>query len=139
MANLFHKEGRIWLQQVAWSEEQSVPANFYAGLADDVLLDADGLAQVGAELSGNGYARQPIASNNTDCVHSTDGVYEVITFKQVVFTADGGAWAETTRWFLGTTINNTGKLLLSGDISPGRTLQDDDSLKLTVTFRIKQT
>ena len=66
MAAEFHTDGLQWLLEVAFTKEQSVPANFYIGLATDALLVEAASLGDQTEVSGTGYARQPVASNNTD-------------------------------------------------------------------------
>jgi len=119
MAFMLHDEGEEYLLQVAFSEEQSAPANFYIGLCDDTLVEADGLADILNELSGNGYARQTVASDDTDCVIAIDGDYYKCTFAEQTFTASGGNWDEV------------------GPIDPARTLSDGDSADVETYIRVK--
>jgi hypothetical protein len=137
MAFMLHDEGEEYLLQVAFSEEQSAPANFYIGLCDDTLVEADGLADILNELSGNGYARQTVASDDTDCVIAIDGDYYKCTFAEQTFTASGGNWDEVNTWFIGTTSDNAGKLIASGPIDPARTLSDGDSMDVEIYIRVK--
>lgn len=138
MAFMWHHEGQEWLLEVAISEEQSVPENFYLGLyADASPAEADTLVAVTAmEEDGTGYARQLIPSSAAGWTIGVVGNDVDAVGTQETFTA-GGTWTEVNRWFLATTADNTGKLICSGDIDPARTLGNTDTLKFTPTLRLK--
>ncbi len=116
MPFVMHQEGRRYLLECSFSEEDSPPANFYVGLCNEVLADGADLDDISTEEDGTGYARQAIASNNTDCVIGTSGEYEQVTFAEVEFTAGAGGWGALSRYFVATTINGTGVLLFSDDL-----------------------
>ena len=136
MAFIMHDEGEEFVLQVAFSEEQSVPANFYVGLCNDTLVKTDGLADIADETSGTGYARQTVASDNVDCVVAADGDYYKVTFAEQTFTA-GGTWTEANTAFLATTVDNSGKLIASYPIDPVRTLGNADTVDVEVYVRHK--
>jgi len=128
MAAELHTEGLQFLLEVAFSEEQSVPANFYIGLATDASLAEDAALTDLTEVSGTGYARQSVASNNTDFTSATHGTNDrKTTTKSVTFTA-GGTWTGANTAFLATTSDNTGKLICSAPLSQTRTLVNTDTL-----------
>ncbi len=132
-----HTEGLQFLLEVAFSEEQTVPANFYMALGSDGdPTEGEGLADI-TELTGNGYARQLVASDNTDMVTSAAGTGDYkVTTKTVTFTASGGAWTAANVVYLATTVDNTGKLIASATISPARTLQDQDTLDVSLIIQL---
>lgn len=105
-------EGLQYLLEVAFTEQQSVPANFYRGLGTNTSL-ADGatLASI-TELSGDGYARQALASDTADWTGegAGDGDYQLVSGEST-FTADGADWADAMIDFIATTIDGSGKLL----------------------------
>ena len=136
MAFMLHDEGEEYMLQTAFSEEQSAPANFYLGLCDDTLVEADGLADIAGEEAGAGYSRQTIASDDTDCVIAIDGDYYKCTFAEQTFSATG-TWTEVNTWFIGTTSDNAGKLIASGPIDPARTLGNGDTVDVESYIRIK--
>ena len=136
MAFIMHDEGEEFVLQVAFSEEQSAPANFYVGLCNDTLAKTDGLADIADEVTGTGYARQTVASDNTDCVVAADGDYYKVTFAEQTFTA-GGTWTAANTAFLATTVANTGKLIASYPIDPVRTLGNGDTVDVEVYVRHK--
>jgi len=135
MAEFFHTEGLTYLLQVAMSEEQSAPANFYVGLAIDELVVGDGLADILNEPSGDGYARVAVASDNVDITIGASGDYIEAVFKQVEFLADGGDWGTITVVFIATTADDSGKLIASKSTS--HEINDGDSYKPTCKPRLK--
>jgi hypothetical protein len=137
MAAEVHTEGLQFMLEVSFSEEQSVPANFYIGLATDASLAEDASLGDQTEVSGTGYARQAVASDNVDFTSASTGTNDrKITTKTVTFTA-GGTWTGANTVFLATTINDTGKLIASAPLSETRTLVVDDTL--TVAMQIDLT
>src|SRR3989304_9429600 len=67
LPNIWHDEGEEWICKVVFSEAQAVPASYYLGLdARGSLSEADTLTSLSGEPSGNGYARQAVASDATD-------------------------------------------------------------------------
>lgn len=133
MADL-HTEGLQYLLEVAFSEEQSVPANFYIGLATDVSLDEDASLSDITEVSGTGYARQTVASNNTDITSGSVGTNDrKATTKTVTFTA-GGTWTAAKTVFLATTNDDSGKLIASAPLSQTRILNNEDTLDLAMAI-----
>jgi hypothetical protein len=137
MAAELHTPGLQFLLEVAFSEQQSVPANFYIGLATDVSLAEDATLASFTEVSGTGYARQTVASNNTDFTSATTGTNDrKVTTKTVTFTA-GGTWTGANTVFLATTVDGSGKLIASAPLSVTRTLSSGSSL--TVAMEIDLT
>ena len=137
MAFILHDEGEEWLLKVGFSEEESVPANFYLGLCNDTLVKTDGLSDIANEPSGDGYSRQDIASDNVGCVVSVDGVYHKVTFLEQNFAASGGDWGSINTWFLATTNDDSGVLIASGPIDPARTIADGDDIDVESYIRLK--
>lgn len=130
-------EGLQFLLEAAFSEEQSVPANFYIGLCTDASVAEDAALADLIELSGNGYARQTVASDNTDFTSAGAGTNDrKVTTKTVTFTASGGAWSGAVHAFLATTIDDTGKLIAAAALSTTRTLQDGDSLQVSMVLQL---
>jgi hypothetical protein len=131
MAEL-HTEGLQFILEVAFSEEQSVPANFYIGLATDTSLAEDAALTDLTEVSGTGYARQTVASNNTDFTSASTGTNDrKMTTKTVTFTA-GGTWTGAKTVFLATSSDSSGKLIASAALSETRTLSDGDTLQVAI-------
>lgn len=136
MSAELHTEGLQFLLEVTFSEEQSVPANFYIGLTTDAsLAETDGLGDL-TEVSGTGYARQVVASNNTDITSATTGTNDrKVTTKEVTFTATG-TWTGANTVFLATTVDGTGKLLASAPLSATRTLTSGDTLLIAIQINL---
>jgi len=133
----FCTEGLQYIMEAAFSEEQTPPANFY------VLLVTDAAVAVGqnlaglTELSGNGYARVAVASNDTDLTGATDGAAGwQLTTKEVTFTADGGAWSTAKHACLATTTDDAGKLIGYMEINgaTGWTLADGQHIDIAMVL-----
>ena len=137
MAADLHTEGLQYLLEVALTEEQSAPASFYMGLCeDDALNEDDGLADL-TELSGDGYARVAVASDDADLTSASVGTLDrKVTTKTCTFTADGGNWNGATKAFLATTADDAGKLIASADLGAERFLLDGDSLEVTMVIQL---
>ena len=132
MAAELHQEGLQYLLEVAFTEEQSVPANFYIGLATDAALAENASLGDQTEVSGTGYARQTVASNNVDITSATVGTNDrKITTKTVTFTA-GGTWTGANTVFLATSSDDSGKLIASAPLSETRTLTDNSTLSVAI-------
>lgn len=134
MAAELHEDGLQFILEVAFSEEQSVPANFYIGLATDASLAETASLGDQTEVSGTSYARQTVASNNTDITSASTGTNDYkVTTKTVTFTA-GGTWTGAKTVFLATTVNDTGVLIASEQLSGTRTLADGDTLTVAIAI-----
>ncbi len=122
MADQFHTEGRQWLFEVAFSEEQSVPANLYVGLCTDASIAENAALSALGEITDTDYARQLLASDNVDWISAATGTNDrKITSSSLAFpvTTSGVTWTTVFHWFLATTIDDTGKLIASGDLNSG--------------------
>ncbi|MBN1605869.1 MAG: hypothetical protein JW940_04515, partial [Polyangiaceae bacterium] len=75
MPNIFHDDGEELVCKIVFDETVTVPASYYIGLDNRAsLAEADALSgMTSAEEDGTGYARQAVASNNTDFTVSQDG------------------------------------------------------------------
>lgn len=139
MAAELHTEGLQYHKEVGYSEEQSVPATFYVGLATDASPAEDASLGDLTELSDTGYARQTITSNSTDCVSSAAGTNDwKMTLKTVNFAnSSGGAWTAANIAFLATSSDDSGKLIASLPI-PGAPLTLNDGDDVDVTFVLQE-
>ena len=137
MAAEFHAAGLQYLLEVALTEEQTAPANFYIGLATDASLAEDATLATLTEVSGTGYARQAVASNNTDLTSASAGTNDrKVTTKTVTFTA-GGVWTGANTVFLATTVDGSGKLIASAPLSTTRTLAvSGDTLTIAMELNL---
>lgn len=138
--NIFHDEGEEYLVKVAFSEELAVPASHYIGLDNrGTLAEADTLSSLSGEPSGNGYARQAVATNNTDYTCSQDsGDWQAAT-KTVTFTASGGSIGPVQNCFLtDASSGSTGDLYCSLALSQSRTLADGESLDVGMTIKVSE-
>lgn len=128
-------EGLQWMLEVAFSEEQSVPANFYLGLSADHIIKGDTLVDNGVgwtEVTGTGYSRQVIASDNTDFASAASSTNRKVTALKQTFTAGDSDWDAATDWFLATTADDTGVIVACGRLAATRQLAvDGDKLEVT--------
>lgn len=138
--NMLHDEGEEFIVDVVFDETQSVPANYYIGLdARASLAEADALTDLVSEPSGNGYAREAVASDNTDFTNSQDsGDWQALT-KTVTFTASGGSIGAVTKAFLTTVSTGTAGVLISSvALSQSRTLADGESLDVSMYIKLSE-
>ena len=119
----------------------TAPTQFYIGLADSTstcsIVDTDTLTLASAgEPSTNGYARQLVERSATGwpTLALDAGDYQA-TSSTETFSASGGSWGPVYCAFLGTTVDNTGKLIAYAALSTGRTLADGETLQ--ITYRVK--
>ena len=137
MAADWHAEGLQWLLEAAFSEEQSVPANFYIGLATDASLAETASLGDQTEVSGTSYARQAVASSAVGFISAATGTNDrKVTTAEVTFTA-GGTWTGAVTAFLATTIDDSGVLIASTQLSETRTLLINNTLSFK--FELTQT
>lgn len=132
MAAELHTDGLQFILEVTFTEEQSVPANYYIGLATDASLSETANLGDQTEVSGTGYERQAVASGNVDITSAAAGTNDrKATTKTVTFTA-GGTWTDANTYFLATTVNDSGVLIASGPLSETRQLEDTDTLTIAI-------
>lgn len=134
------QEGLKFILEVAFSEEQSVPENFYIGLATDAdIAEDDNLAAL-SEITGTGYARKLVPSSavgfSTSASTGSDDWH--ILIEPVVFTGDvAGDWQEAFSVFLATTPDGAGKLIAGGALAAGRTLASaSDTLTINMAIQL---
>lgn len=130
------EEGLEYILETAFTEAQVVPANFYMGLCEDEVLETDGLADLTELAVANGYARQTIASDNVDITEAGTGTNDrKITTSTETFTATA-AWNGALYAFLGTTIDDTGKLICGAALAAERFLQNGDTLQVSFVITL---
>lgn len=116
----------------------TAPTTFYLGLLNSTPTDTTTLASMTGEPSGSGYARQQITRDNTGwpTLALDAGDYRAVASVET-FTAAGGTIGPVTYAFLCTNAatGTSGKFLVYNALSSSRTLNDGDSLD--VTMRVK--
>jgi len=136
MPNDVVEEGLEYILETAFTEVQNVPANFYMGLCEDEVLETDGLADLTELAVADGYARQTIASDDTDFTEAATGTNDrKVTTSTETFTATG-AWNGALYAFLGTTVDDTGKLICGAELSTERFLQNGDTLQVSFVITL---
>ena len=129
-------EGLEYILETAFTELQSVPANFYMGLCEDAVQETDGLADLTELAVANGYARQLVASDNTDFTEASTGTNDrKVTTTTETFTATG-TWNGALEAFLGTTVDDSGKLICGCALSAERFLLDGDTLQVSFVITL---
>lgn len=137
--NMVHDQGEEFICQVVYSQVQSVPENYYVGLDNrGSLAEADTLASLSGEPSGNGYARVAVASDATDFTVSQEGGDWQAKTKLCNFTADGGSIGPVSKAFIATSIDGSGKLIQSNALSQSRTLSAGESLDVTMFCKMSE-
>jgi hypothetical protein len=139
---ILHTEGRQFILDVAIRQAQAVPAAYYLGWCTDTDLDENASLTDLTELSGNGYGRIAINSDNVDWTSAAVGTNAwKVTSKTCTFTASGGNWSASPRWFLATTADDSGKLIASGPLNSGSpvTLLDHTDYDVAVVITLTVT
>jgi len=119
---------------------QTKPANYYIGWAEDIETEIADNASLTAltELTGNGYARQPIPSSSTGMISAAGGTNgRTLTTDEVTFTADGGNWNLAKTKFLTTVISGTaGPLIDTQPLNSGSGIALEDGKNYDVAMQI---
>lgn len=137
MPNDVVEEGLEYILETAFTEAQNVPVNFYMGLCEDEVLETDGLVDLIELVVANGYARQTIASNNVDITEAGTGTNDrKITTSTETFTCNTASWNGALYAFLGTTIDDTGKLICGAALSSERFLDPGDTLQVSFVITL---
>lgn len=140
MASNIVQEGLEFILEAAFSEEQSIPANYYIGLSQDSVATLGETASLSdiTEVTGTGYSRESIASSATGFPTSastgTNDWY--IGTDTVTFEATAGDWDEAVAAFLATTNDNTGKLIAVVDLSGPTTVDNGETLDVSINMEL---
>jgi len=142
MAAQIHTQGRQYLQEVAFTGQQSKPANFYIGLCTDLTIAENaslaGLTELSA-VPDTDYVRYELVSSAVGWTSAATGDNDrKITSIGVSFSTvtSGVTWTKAESWFLATTVNDSGKLLMSGPLNSGSgwTVVEGESLSFDIEF-----
>lgn len=136
MSDEYCAEGLQHLLEVAYSEEQSVPAIYYIGLCEDDSVAEDANLAGLTELAGGGYSRQAVNSDNTDFTSAGTGTNDRKQTTKVVTFSATGAWNGVPHAFLATTIDDSGKLVAAAALSVERFLVNGDSLQVSMVLTL---
>lgn len=138
--NLLHDDGEEIILKAAFSEAYSVPVNYYIGLDDHVTIDeTDTLSSLSGEPAVGGYARQAVASDETDFTLTLDSGNWQAKTKTVTFTPSGVDYPATRNMHFGDQASGTaGKLIASVALSQSRTVLDGDSLDTNLTIKLSE-
>ena len=130
------EEGLEYILETAFTEVQSVPASFYIGLCEDEVLETDGLGDLTELAVANGYARQTVDSDNVDFTEASAGTNDrKVTTATVTFTATG-TWNGALYAFMGTTNDDSGKLICGAALSVERFLVNGDTLQVSFVITL---
>lgn len=138
---MLHTEGEEHLLKCTFSEEETPPANYYMGLSTDASIAKDASLGNVTEVSGGGYARQAIASDNVDFTIETHGTNNRrAAAAEQTFAASGADITGARTWFIATTVDNTGKLIASAAvINAPLTIPDGSDHGIIARINLKDT
>jgi len=138
--NIIHREGQEFILQGMFNTSSSVspPTNYHLGLdARIVLSDTDTLADLIAEPSTNGYARQPVSSFNGFSVSLGPSNKFRAVSSSVVFSASGGSWGPVRDLFLTNVSSGTsGVLISSAPLGSSRTVNSGQSISTRISVSL---
>lgn len=99
-------------KQLFQADDADMPVDFYIGLTNASLdFDSDLTDAAATEISGNGYARQPLTRDNTDwTIEEINGVIRARS-AQVTFTASANWSTLWSRAFITDVVSGTSGLL----------------------------
>jgi len=116
----------------------TAPSGFFVRLFNDTPVKTDSLGDLTGEPSGNGYAAATLERSAVGwpTLALDAGDYQA-TSKNIVITASGGTIGPVTHAIIATTSDNTGILVTYYALSTSRTLQDGDSLTITISEKLQ--
>ncbi len=121
----------------SWLRNQNHPATFYIRLFNDTPVKTDALSDLVNEAAGNGYAAQeiPRSTGGWLTLALDSGDYQAVS-SQETFSASGGSWGPVTYGVLATSSDNSGKHIAFVALSQTRTINDEESLKVTIKVKM---
>jgi hypothetical protein len=122
MAALSDYAEKLILDWMMTTGSATRPTNWYVGLYTAAPSDAGG----GTEVSGSGYAREPVTF-----AAATSGTGTTSNTGIVSFTASGGNWGSITHIGIHDAAS-AGNLLWHGSLAAAKNVQDGDSLEFAV-------
>lgn len=122
MAALSDYAEKLILDWMMTTGSATRPTNWYVGLYTAAPSDAGG----GTEVSGSGYAREPVAF-----AAATSGTGTTSNTGLVSFTASGGNWGSITHIGIHDAAS-AGNLLWHGSLAAAKNVDDGDSLEFAV-------
>lgn len=138
--NLLHDEGENDILSAMFDEIYTVPANYYIGLDDrGSIAEGDSLTDLVGEPAAGGYARQAVASDDTDWTIAPDSGDAQAVSKTVTFTPSGAAYPAVLNMFLCDVVSGTGgDLIATVALSQERTILDGDSLQTDISIKLSE-
>lgn len=116
---------------------QNAPTTFFLRLYNDTPAETDTLSDLTGEPSSNGYAAQEIPrdTNGWPTLVLDGGDFQA-TSSQETFVASGGSWGPVTNAVLATSTGTSGKLVAFVALSASRTVNDGESIKITLDVKL---
>jgi hypothetical protein len=142
--NILHDEGEIYILSAAFDTDLSgygaPPANLYLGLDNRTTpAEADTLASLSGETSGNGYARVALPTT-TGFTIAANAPYNQATSNTAVFTSTGTIGPAKNRFLcthITATTSGTGqRLIASVALASTRTLNNTDVLNTNIVLQL---
>ena len=136
--NTFHSGGELFVLSCAFDNDGSLPPNYYyLGLDNRTEIQVDDiLSDITGEPGGNGYLRAAVASNAAFSINLQSGIYTAYS-PIVTFSATGSGYGPVSNLFLATTIDNSGILLASAQLSEPATFEASDSLNMRMRLALQ--
>lgn len=132
---LAHEGGENALD--SWLRNQNHPPTFYIRLFNDTPVKSDSLSDLVNEASGNGYAPQEMPRTTSGWVTlALDGDDFQAVSSEETFVASGGSWGPVTYGVWATSSDNSGKLIAFVALSQTRTIQDGETLLVTIKTKL---
>ncbi len=129
-----HAEGLRYMMEIAFSEEDTVPVDFYVGLATNPFLEeSDTVAEL-TEVTGTGYSRQAVKSSDVGFTISDFTTTYGVRLDTVTFTASAADWDAAKLAFISTS-DVVGLLITSAPLSITVTVGSGETM--TVSMGIK--
>lgn len=140
--NILHDEGEQYILARAFDTDltgySSTPTNLWLGLdARATLAEADTLASITGEPTLGGYARKSVSTTAGFTITQPGAYYQAAT-GTLAFTASGGNYGTVKNRFLATTSDASGKLICSLALSADRTVNDGDTLNVSLTIGLSE-
>ena len=143
MASEWVREGLKYVLQVSFSEEDTVPANFYLALISDTGVGETDAFSDWTEIEtpgANGYARQAVATDNTDfTVSDITGADVIATTATQTFTCSGVGWktAGAVCMIMSDVGGDGGITMCAADLGTARSLTTGDSLQVAMQLELE--
>ena len=142
--NLFHIKGEQYILNAAFAGGNTsnayIPTNFYFGLDNRTDISEEDTMETltffGSEPSGNGYSRVAVSSVGVFSVSLQSGHYSALG-PILSFSANSSSWGPVKNLFLATTIDNSGILISSVELSQPVTPSAGEGINVRMALSLR--